>query len=873
MHITFGLNFDSHQGPSRESYFAAPVVGRKGLLGLLETYLGLARREVSVARRVTSYLGHLQKWDDQNRFYSESLQADSVGTAAKLLSWRDEWRLGGWNGSAPDDAPRRLRELAMIEQSACGDIAPGEAERLAAVEAALATERTPIESVLLVDPIESFPRAWRKVLDLLPNVKIWHAQPQGEGQLRALQELAQKALAEGQLPAPLPSVTDGSVMLLQASARETTEHWLSAWCLQKQVDRLIVCESLGDAVDATLNATGGASCGFENPSELRPALQAVGLALEMCWSPVDTGRLVEFLSHPIGPFSRRARASLGRAVAEQPGIGGEAWTSARTELAASEGGEAILGEVAFWLEGESWTREAGAPIDALEARVERVREAHRRRLTGDGALAATFVPAIEQCSAILDGLTEFKNQGFGSLVPRQVEQLILHATPAGAANPEAVAQVGCMRSAGFAATCIEPAEEVIWWMPSTPILSPPLPWSVAETTALAQLGVELRDPQQELALLAQQWLRPLLVARKRFLLVLPPPDAEEHPFRQLVLKLAPDLKAGCIDLDADVNGAYVGTLAVPLKRVDLPETPRYIELKTPAPLPKEPQSYTSLAELFNHPALFNLKRVARLNSTSVLSAEEDNRLLGTLAHRVFEKLFQHADVLAWSNQRAVDWFRANIDELLRAEGAPLLMQGAGLSQQRFKAICEGAIGSLLDHLRAAGAVSVRTEVKFDGVLGDILLTGKVDLLIELSGSRTVALDMKWKRDGYYAGVLLDGRHLQLALYATLIEQKAGAAPAALGYFIVESGSMFVTAADVFPGAQVRVPRNNITVVELLQQAKESWKWRASQWEVGQIEVVPRKGLDEFQGPPGTLPVESVGPWHNDHLVLLGGWEK
>jgi hypothetical protein len=391
--------------------------------------------------------------------------------------------------------------------------------------------------------------------------------------------------------------------------------------------------------------------------------------------------------------------------------------------------------------------------------------------------------------------------------------------------------------------------------------------------ALTQLGVELRDPQRELALLAQQWLRPLLVAKKRFLLVLPPPGIEEHPFRQLVLRLVPGLEAGCVDLDAAVNGAFVGTSAVPLKRVELPETPRYIELKTPTQLPKGPQSYTSLTELFNHPALFSLKRVARLNSTSVLSAEEDNRLLGTLAHRVFEKLFLHTDALTWSNGRAVDWFRANIDGLLQEEGAPLLMQGAGLSQQRFKAICEGAICSLLDYLRAARAVGVQTEVNFDGVLGDIPLTGKVDLLIELPQSRTVALDMKWRRENYYSSVLLDGRHLQLALYATLIEQKTGSAPAALGYFIVESGSMFVTAADVLPGAQVRVPRNNISVAELLQRAKESWKWRASQWETGQIEVVPSKGLDEFQGPPGTLPVESLGPWHDEHLVLLGGWEK
>lgn len=164
MHITLGLHLDSHLGPSRKDTLGEPVLGRMGLLGLLETYLGLSHPEATLARRVTSYLGHLSKHADQPCFYSRSLEADSVGTSAKLLEWRDEWRLGGWDGTAPADSPRRLLDMAQVEQSAMGDIPPGEAERLSAVLASLATERTPIESVLLVDPLESFPwlgaRSW-----------------------------------------------------------------------------------------------------------------------------------------------------------------------------------------------------------------------------------------------------------------------------------------------------------------------------------------------------------------------------------------------------------------------------------------------------------------------------------------------------------------------------------------------------------------------------------------------------------------------------------------------------------------------------------------------------------------------------------------
>lgn len=619
-------------------------------------------------------------------------------------------------------------------------------------------------------------------------------------------------------------------------------------------------------------ATGCVASGFQNVSALRPALQALGLALEMCWTPMDVGLLVEFLSHPVGPFSRKVRASLAKAVVEQPGIGGEAWETVKQNILGDDEGAAILDDIAFWLEGERWTRNVGAPVDALLARVDKLSAALSKRLTCDEALRAMFTPAVGQCSAVRDGLIELKAQGVASLTPRQVEQLIVHATPAGATNPGAPAQVGCIRAESSAAACIESADEVIWWMPSTPQLPLPLPWSKTELDALRALGIELRNPQQELDLLAKQWLRPALAAKQRFVMVLPPPGAEEHPFRQLLLKLVPDLMKHCVDLDAQLGDTFVGTLSENLTPVVLPQAPDIIELGVPVALPVEQQSYTALSELFNAPALYALKRVARLRPATVLEVEEDNRLLGTLAHRVFEMLFKKAESLSWTEEQAVAWFREYVDSLLETEGTLLLMQGAGVSQQRFKAVCEGAIRSMLSHLRAAGATRVRTELPLEGRLGNVHLVGKVDLLVELPGGKVVALDMKWRGDNYYATSLREGTYLQLAIYSLLYEQQMGTAPVALGYFIFESGAMFVTAPDVMPQAQVRTPPVGATS-GLLQQAEASWKWRAEQWTNGQIAIVPIGGGDDFQGPQGTLPVEGPKAWDKDYLVLLGGWEQ
>ncbi len=873
MQVTFGLSLDARQGPSPQSYFNAPVVGRLGFLSLLETYLGLSAPEASGARRVTVYMGHLQNHDNGSRFYSQSMKADSVGTAARLLSWRDEWRLGGWQGTANPDHPARLLEIAAVESAAIKTLPPGEAERLVLVVKALdATGPGPIGAVRLVDPLEDFPFLWRQVLARLPSVKVDLPQPQGTGALRGLQDQALLAMSGKGMPGKVAPIIDGCIQVVRALSATTAEHWLSGYQAATPADRLVLAEDLGDAVDATLAATGGVNCGFEGPSQLRPALQAVGLALELCWAPLDVSRLIDFLTHPVGPFSRQARTALARAVAEQPGISGSEWRAAKDKIAAGENGKEIVAEVEFWLEGDRWPRNEGAPVDALLARVDRLKESMRRRLSGDSALVATFAPAHRQCAAVYDSLVELAQQGVAKVLPRQIEQLVAHATPGGATNPAAVSQVGCMRSASTPAACVEPAEEVVWWMPATPSLTQQLPWSPAEVQALTSSGVELRDPAKQLASLAMQWLRPLLAARKKFVLVLPPPGAEVHPVRQLLQQLVPDFEAGALDLDAAIGSQFLGTLAEVLAPMPLPEVQRYIQLPAPLKLSANPQSYTGLNELFNAPALFALKRVARLNPTSILAAEEDNRLLGILAHRVFERLFAHEDALAWSKLKAIDWFRSQADELLRTEGAVLLMQGAGVSLQRFQMTCEGAICNLLDHLRSAGAVRVQTEAEFAGILGPVPLTGKIDLLVELHDSRIVALDMKWRRDTFYGGLLKEGGHLQLALYSSLVQQQTGTAPAALGYFILESGALFLTHPDIFPNAQVRRPPDSVTVASLLQQATATWTWRTGQFDAGQVEVVPLKPTDDYVGPPGTLPVKGPNKWDCDHLVLLGGWE-
>jgi hypothetical protein len=872
MNVTFGWHYDGRQGPLPESSFMSPVLGRQGLLALLELHLGLAGPPVSRSERVVAYLAHLRKVDDGKRFYSRSLQVDDFGVASKLLDWRDHWLLHGWDAAAAGSAPARVRDMTAVEATACEGVPAGEAERLYAVASALARRSVPVGEVRLIDAFERLPKVWRAVLALLP-VRVeerlaGHARS-GTSTLAKLQAAARGALNSGSADAIVGAQDDGSVLLMRSESVELASHWLSERQRETaETDLLLVCEQGGLELDDLFRARGGAVCGFDKHSPNRPALQTLPLALEQLWTPVDVHAVLQFLTHPYGPIGRSARWRLARAYAECPGFGGQPWASAKAHIAEQEDGPKQLERVRVWFDGLRWERAEGAPLDAVTQRVEAVAQALRGYAAHPRHDTPAVVRAARQAETVLRALEALKVQGVSKLAARQVEQLLSQAT-AGAGNPLAEPEVGCLRSAPAAALAIEPSDEVLWWMPSRPSLPSPAPWTNAEVQALEAAGVELPDPESELQDLAQDWLRPLLAARDRFVLVLPPKSSEEHPLSQLVQRLLPSVPVRAIEEEVEASSSVVLVADKPLPRLQ-----REFHVEADMTSRRTRQSYSSLSELFDNPAVAVLKDAAALRTMTVLAVEDERRLLGTLAHRLLELMFAEPDVLGWHEAKVRAWFDAHADGLVAAEGAPLLMPGFSVVLHRFKATARDGAVALLRHLQQAGAVSVKTEVKLEGEIFGVPVVGSVDTLVELPDDRLVALDLKWSGKNRYADRLKTGTHLQLAIYSALVEQRHGRAPSEVGFFIFDGCVLLTTSNAVFPEAQVCAPPEGVTAKAMLAAARASWEWRQDQLAEHRLELVDLRlaGLDEFQGPDGTLPVGESGPWNAEYVALLG-WQE
>jgi len=105
--IRFDLDFDHGAWPGilggaggegeRTAISGAAWLGPAGLLGLLETHLGLRGPSVPGSERVATLVPAVRS---TSGFWSESAAADPFATARRLLADRDLLRLNGWRGDA-----------------------------------------------------------------------------------------------------------------------------------------------------------------------------------------------------------------------------------------------------------------------------------------------------------------------------------------------------------------------------------------------------------------------------------------------------------------------------------------------------------------------------------------------------------------------------------------------------------------------------------------------------------------------------------------------------------------------------------------------------------------------------------------------------
>lgn len=878
------------------------VVGPLGLLSLLELHLGLSTPNVTQAQRAVQYRQHLKQTlaDRPGCFFAKSFVVDELGTAERLLRWRDQLYLEGWNGDRHPFLTGRMADLATVEQQARGRVSPGIGERLMRVNAGLQTGQMPIDALYCLDAPESLPLRWRVVLNALPTEFVAVAPQASSGTL--LHDLQCRLLGsanEQSVVDPLSYVDDGSVRIVKAGSRLLSGAWLAHQLKMQSspYDTLLLVEDDAQLLDDLLSAQEQPALGFADASPMRPALQVLPLALTQLWQPVDIFGLVAFLTHGLCPIRGLARSRLATKIAGQPGIDRahltETFNAIRKEVHDQNrerpdqliDADALVREAEFWLFGTRYRPDAGAPISDVIQRVNRIAEFFRKRLglkSADSTIGLSEGAAFQQCAALLDGLGQLTAQGESLIQPRVLQKLVRQASSKGALPPGRIAQVGAYRVADSPAQVIESADEVIWWSLEKMILPAKDPYTQRERCELLKAGIELPSYAERIKRVQAEVLRPLLAARKRLTLVLPSHSDEAHPLLQWVQHAVKDLPVVPLDDLLDGRGSDETTTACleVVTHQPLPEPRRWWQLP-PGLVPTnrtDKDSYSSIDLYLSAPQQWVLRYGAQIRPSQILAIPAGPLLFGTLAHDVVEMLLKSSpDALTWSADEVSTRALEALETLVQTKGAVLLMPGQGGEIGRLRVQVAKSAVVLWEAMRKANVVKALPEEELEGTFADgaVRLHGYADLLLTRADGAQAVVDMKWGSASDRAKQIKGNRHLQLLLYAGMVADQADGLWPEAAYFILSKQAMLAQHQGFFDAAEVQPPSTPDSPAEIRRQAVQTWQWRRDQLAAGRIEVIAEatQGMedDDSSVPEGAFEPDPPKMIYDDYRNLVG-WE-
>jgi hypothetical protein len=480
-----------------------------------------------------------------------------------------------------------------------------------------------------------------------------------------------------------------------------------------------------------------------------------------------------------------------------------------------------------------------------------------------------YAAGYNQCLSFAENLARLLEQGVETLRPRQLEQLATQATARGNDNPLRVAEVGAIACITHPGAVIEAHAVVVWGPLDAPALPAPWPWSKAEIAALRAANCALPDPEDLLQQVAADWLRPILAATDKLILILPPSDRESHPVWQMLNALIPKLPINAVEAMLREGAAPM----TPITHTPLPGIKRWWQLPEGTVVPPVPEySFSQLEKQVFNPFHWLLANAAKFRSGSLLSLVDDFRLKGLLAHSLVERLYRDADGLTMSDDQFSTWFDPAFDQLIAEEGAVYLMPGRRTDRDNLRQVLRRALLELRGLLRAANVAKVEPERKLSGHFAGGSLAGPSDLVLMKHDKSQAIIDMKWAGKSHRAK-LEANRHLQLAIYSELLRQSTGQWPA-LAYFLFSQGKLLTRDDLWFPGTHPVSNRSGENTAQLWQRFLVTWKWRQEQFAEGRFEVV----LDDSGEPDSTPPddglsIEVLNVAYNECRHLAGWGER
>ncbi|MBV6655589.1 MAG: PD-(D/E)XK nuclease family protein, partial [Mameliella sp.] len=614
---------------------------------------------------------------------------------------------------------------------------------------------------------------------------VWAEQPEIKGD-SDLARLQQRFSADHTGSAKIALKGDGSLILLEGK-RDTNLAAYFAHVLDQNRDYRpsLVISGQGQALEHALAQHGFPALGLLSASLARPTLQVLKLATVFLWEPIDSYKVMEFVSLAVKPLERGLSNKIASLMAKRPGLFGEQWrvtiaayfNELREQSDQPEGDqyERADQQYKFWFGRKRFPVSGTVPKEKAIGIFDYLGVWAQECFEEEGNKNVSLKVLAEQARRISALLYALPEQQLTALELERVVRTVYEPAPV-QLNRKAKSHLPYTTQVG---SFIGPVNDLVWWNFAQAEKSHYFSrWYEPERKYLGAKGIVLTGPEQENGLQLWQRLRPILNARNRLVLISPDfingQEVNPHPLMGV-------LEARCEGLERIRCSLEDGGLEqwfVPPPSVSAP----VVELGHPKPFiniingvgelakPTDRISFSSLNDLFYYPYkwLFNYK--AELKRSALLSIVDERALQGNLGHRFFEELFKQEDVHRWT-QEQVTGFIASIEHgLLEKEGNVLLMYGREPERVRFMELIKRSAWNLVRHIQEGGWAIEAIEHPLEGEFEGVQMKGIADLILK-RGAEHCILDLKWSGLRYRENLLRNEEDLQLVLYARILGQR------------------------------------------------------------------------------------------------------
>lgn len=877
MILHFGSDFDGivYTGP------AAPKAGEiwagtKKLLQWLENQLGLTGYpENTDYLRIELYRQamdrHFLECEQEPLlrplpFYAASYHADRFATASALLQRRDELLLSGWNFDPESECPERLRTFAVVEdffREKANDPtlkkqAHGFADRFSAALQMLAEDHfIPLQELVLYQPEHLLkPPVQRFVSEIRrrPGIVISQRLPgTAADKTTLLGRLQRRLLPAGKIENDSLAEPDHSLLILRAR-RDSDAAVVLAQILRENRQMLptFLMPEMDLLLERSMAQEGMPNLGILSASLARPSLQVLKLAPAFLWEPVDVFKIMEFVTLAVKPLDYGLAMEIARVMAEKPGMMSDAWFA--TVFGYLERGEIpdkTRKQYEFWFDRRRYKADATAPKKDAIAIYAYLQEWALEYFEENGSVNTSFLVLAEQARRIRELLEALPEQRISFLELERIVRTIYQPSPVQFAS----AETGCFPYAHQPGAFAAPVDTLIWWNCLYENIVPaPDKWQEEERRFLQGKNVSLQTPEQEGQSNLLSQMTPVLQTTRQLILVVP--DQADG------VEVVPSLLLGDIEAAFPFYRKLIYSLDSEQDRRRLSEilkVPDYealaihpadrmrphLVLKHPELLMEsEYETPTKLDSLFYYPHRWFFRQQLNMYRSSLLSVTGDNTLLGSLAHRFFEKLLK--ENLADFDRRGIqEWIDHESLALLEKEGATLLLYGREPERQSFLQRVKNAAWNLVSLIRNNGWTVLDTELPLEGYFGNMPVRGKADLVLQRDDEKAI-VDLKWSGATRRKELIRNGEDLQLVLYAKLLpppEQWPHTA-----YFILEDGKMIARNTVAFREAIVAGKGEDHAAAcdTIFRKMEQTYAWRMEQLKKGMIELRTARTAPELE---------------------------